>query len=105
MPRTTEPRTEVLPLPGVKPGATVRVHPIVTGEIHSPPAHVDRPSGRLGKAKVLAQVLGRRGNWNWLPVPAFLVEHPGAGAILIDTGLHPSCATSVKGNMGRAGGL
>jgi glyoxylase-like metal-dependent hydrolase (beta-lactamase superfamily II) len=54
---------------------------------------------------VLAQLIGRRGSWLWLPVPAFLVEHPGAGAILIDTGLHPSCATSVKGNMGRAGGL
>jgi glyoxylase-like metal-dependent hydrolase (beta-lactamase superfamily II) len=47
----------------------------------------------------------RRGAWQWLPVPAFLVEHPRAGAILIDTGLHPSCASDVSGNMGRTGKL
>jgi glyoxylase-like metal-dependent hydrolase (beta-lactamase superfamily II) len=43
--------------------------------------------------------------WIWLPIPAFLVEHPSAGPLLVDTGLHASCATSVAGNMGRAGAL
>ena len=28
-----------------------------------------------------------------VPVPAFLIRHPSAGAILVDTGLHPSIAT------------
>src|SRR5205807_6612411 len=59
----------------------------------------------LGAVKIAAQLLGPRGGWNWLPVPAFLVEHPGVGPILIDTGLHPSCASGMAGNMGRAGAL
>ncbi len=103
MPLATEPKPAALPLPGGKPRATVRVHPILTGELHAPRAHSDRPTGRLAKAKILTEVLGPRGRWEWLPVPAFLVEHPSAGPILIDTGLHPSCATDVSGNMGRAG--
>ena len=36
-----------------------------------------------------------------MPVPAFLVEHPGAGPMLIDTGLHPSVAVDPKQNFGR----
>jgi glyoxylase-like metal-dependent hydrolase (beta-lactamase superfamily II) len=83
----------------------VRVHPILTGEIHAPRAHVDRPTGRLAGVRIGAQLLGPRAGWDWLPVPAFLVEHPGAGPILIDTGLHPSCASNVGTNMGRAGKL
>jgi glyoxylase-like metal-dependent hydrolase (beta-lactamase superfamily II) len=99
----TEPKAAALPLPGGIPGSTVRVHPIVTGEMHAPPAHTDRPGGKLGPLKIASQVLGGRGGWHWLPVPAYLVEHPGVGPILIDTGLHPSCASDVAGNMGRAG--
>jgi N-acyl homoserine lactone hydrolase len=105
MPLATEPRPTALPLPGGKRGTTVRVHPILTGEMHAPRAFTDRPGGPLAKARILAQVMPPRGGWDWLPVPAFLVEHPGAGPLLIDTGLHPSCATSVAGNMGTAGKL
>ena len=36
-----------------------------------------------------------------IPVRAFLVEHPGAGPMLIDTGLHPSVAVDPKQNLGR----
>ena len=49
--------------------------------------------------------MNRRSGWDWLPIPAFLLEHPGVGPILIDAGLHPSCAKDVAGNMGRAGKL
>jgi glyoxylase-like metal-dependent hydrolase (beta-lactamase superfamily II) len=73
--------------------------------MHAPPAQVDRPTGRLARVKIAMQVLGPRSRWGWLPVPAFLVEHPGAGPILIDTGLHPSCTTNLAGNMGRGGRL
>jgi glyoxylase-like metal-dependent hydrolase (beta-lactamase superfamily II) len=73
--------------------------------MHSPPAHTDRPSGRLARARIAAHVLGPRRRWNWLPIPAFLVEHPTAGAILIDTGLHPVCERDVSANMGRTGKL
>jgi glyoxylase-like metal-dependent hydrolase (beta-lactamase superfamily II) len=41
----------------------------------------------------------------WVPVPAFLVEHPGAGAILVDTGLHPSVAIDPSKSFGRVGAL
>jgi glyoxylase-like metal-dependent hydrolase (beta-lactamase superfamily II) len=105
MPVATEPKPAELPLPGGRPGASVKVHPILTGEIHAPQAHTDRPSGRLALPKLAGQLVGPRGGWQWLPVPAFLVEHPGAGAVVIDTGLHPSCTSDVAGNMGRIGKL
>ena len=38
-------------------------------------------------------------------MPAFLVEHPGAGPMLIDTGLHPSVAVDPKQNFGRLLGV
>ena len=34
-------------------------------------------------------------------MPAFLVEHPGAGTVLIDTGFHPSVAVKPSENLGR----
>jgi glyoxylase-like metal-dependent hydrolase (beta-lactamase superfamily II) len=37
-----------------------------------------------------------------IPVPAFLIRHPSAGAILVDTGLHPSIATDGRENFGAA---
>lgn len=36
-----------------------------------------------------------------VPAPAFLVEHPGVGPLLIDTGLHPSVGVDPKQNFGR----
>ncbi len=38
-----------------------------------------------------------------VPCPAFLLRHPSAGAILVDTALHPSIATDGKENFGRLG--
>ena len=35
------------------------------------------------------------------PLPAYLVEHPGAGPVLIDTGLHSSVAVKPSENFGR----
>jgi N-acyl homoserine lactone hydrolase len=94
----TDPRPIALPLPGGSEGATVRVHLIKTGEMMSPPAFIDRPPGRLAWPRMLAT---RRSKWVALPIPAFLVEHPTVGPILIDTGLHPSVAEDPKQNFGR----
>jgi N-acyl homoserine lactone hydrolase len=105
MPVATEPRPAQLPLPGGEAGATVRVHPVLSGEIQAPPAWIDRPTGTLAGPRTLAQLVGPRGDWDWLPIQAFLVEHPGVGPILIDTGLHPSCATDLGASMGRAAKL
>ncbi len=88
---SADPRPAELPLPGGVEGATVRLHPLLTGEVLAPPALLERPSGRLAVPRALG--LGRsREDWVWLPIPAFLVEHPGAGVVLVDTGLHPSVA-------------
>jgi N-acyl homoserine lactone hydrolase len=39
------------------------------------------------------------------PVVAFLVEHPGVGKMLVDTGLHPSVAVKPRENLGRIFGF
>jgi glyoxylase-like metal-dependent hydrolase (beta-lactamase superfamily II) len=72
--------------------------------MHSPHAFTERPTGRLAGARIGLELL-RRSGWDWLPIPAFLVEHPGAGPIVIDTGLHPTCASDAVGNMGQAARL
>jgi N-acyl homoserine lactone hydrolase len=43
-----------------------------------------------------------RSRWVWVPCPAYLIRHPSAGEVLVDTGLHPSVATKPGANMGRA---
>jgi glyoxylase-like metal-dependent hydrolase (beta-lactamase superfamily II) len=43
----------------------------------------------------------KKEDWLTVPVPAFLVEHPGVGPILIDTGFHPSVAVKPQANLGR----
>ncbi len=86
-----------LPLAGGVPGATVRVHPLLTGETLVPPAFTARPTGRLALLRGLA---ARRSRWMWVPVGAFLIEHPGAGLLLVDTGLHASVAGDQRSNLG-----
>lgn len=93
-----EPRPAQLPLPGGRAGASVQLHPLLTGEILVPPGFVERPSRRLA---TLREFRSPRSQWMWLPVPAFLVEHPTAGALLVDTGLHPSVAHDQQQNFGR----
>lgn len=89
-----------LPLPGGRQGATVRLHPLMTGEMPGPPAWFEREEGRLAGLHAFGLMVDRS-EFMRIPVPAFLVEHPGAGAILIDTGLHPSVAVDPKQNFGR----
>jgi glyoxylase-like metal-dependent hydrolase (beta-lactamase superfamily II) len=89
-----------LPLPGGRDGATVRLQPLNTGEMFGPPAWFEREEGRMGTLHALG-VRVDKAAFMRVPVPAFLVEHPGAGVILIDTGLHPSVAVDPKQNFGR----
>jgi len=101
---TAETRPAQLPLPGGQQGATVRLHPLLSGEMRSPPGLLERPDGPLAIPRVFGSVRSRD-NWVWLPIPAFLIEHPAAGPVLVDTGLHPSIAIDPKQNFGRAGAL
>lgn len=93
-------RPATLPLPGGRAGATVRVHPLLTGEMRTLPQTWDRgPSVPLSMVRSLATP---RWRWPWVPIPAFLVEHPGAGPILVDGGLHASVAHDPTESFGGA---
>lgn len=96
-----EPSRLTKPLPGGRSGATVVLHPMVCAYMDSPPDFMAMTGGRL---KVVRQALGSKDDWIRLPIVAFLVEHPGAGPIIIDTGFHPSVAVDPKQNLGRVYG-
>jgi glyoxylase-like metal-dependent hydrolase (beta-lactamase superfamily II) len=90
------------PLAGGTPGATVVVEPLIAGHVDFPREMMVSPGGHLLTLK-LAKALFLGSAPNPVPVPAFLVRHPSAGAILVDTGLHPSIATDGKENFGGVG--
>lgn len=89
-------RPAQLPLPGGSPGARVTVHPLLTGEQKVPATWVDRPKGRLAFARALLAPPERF----WIPMPVFLVEHPSAGALLVDGGFHATVAEDPKRDLG-----
>src|SRR3954454_17062000 len=102
MATAAEPKPASLPLPGGQEGATVKLHPLMTGYTLAPPAYLHRAPGRLSKLRALG--LGAsRDDYDQVPVVAFLVEHPSAGRILIDTGMHQSGAVDPKKNLGLVG--
>jgi N-acyl homoserine lactone hydrolase len=92
-----EPSRLTKPLPGGREGATVSFRPLVSAWIASP-AELMAMTG--GTFKALRSLRSNRDSWLRIPVPAFLIEHPGAGPILVDTGFHASVATDPKQNLG-----
>ena len=95
MTTAAEPRPAELPLPGGREGATVRLHPLLIGKMRGPAAWFLREEGRMAWRRAFG--LGvKRDDWLAVPVPAFLVEHPGAGPVLIDTGFHASVAVKPR---------
>jgi N-acyl homoserine lactone hydrolase len=100
METAAEPRPAELPLAGGRPGANVALHPLLTGRISSPPGWFLRSEGRLAARRAFGIGVAKRDLMD-VPVPAFLVEHPGAGLVLIDTGFHPSVAVNPRQNLGR----
>jgi N-acyl homoserine lactone hydrolase len=100
METAAEPRPAELPLAGGRRGATVVLHPLLTGRMTGPKAWFLRSEGRLGALRAYGIGVPKR-DWIDVPVPAFLVEHPGAGPILVDTGFHPSVAVNPSQNLGR----
>lgn len=104
MATAAEPRPAQLPLPGGRQGATVRVRPLLCARMIAPPAYLHRTRGKLAPLRALGVGVSQD-EWPELPVQAFLVEHPGAGPILIDTGFHAAAAVDARQAMGRLGGL
>src|SRR6478672_13026415 len=87
------------PLAGGTRGATVTVEPLIAGHVDFAREMMVKPEGRFTTARLLkALLIGAAPNV--VPIPAFLIRHPSAGAILVDTGLHPSIATDGKENFG-----
>jgi glyoxylase-like metal-dependent hydrolase (beta-lactamase superfamily II) len=102
MSTAAEPRPAELPLPGGREGARVKLHPLLTATVQGPPGWFLRPAGRFTLLKVALSLRGE--SWT-APIVAYLVEHPGAGPVLIDTGFHGSVAVSPRSNLGRAGAM
>src|ERR671936_1215166 len=94
-----EPRPLQGPLEGGQVGASVSVEPLEAGEFQVPPVAQEYEGQRLWKLSAF----GRRTSWIWVPVPAYLITHPGVGSIMVDTGLHASIASDPKQNFGRTG--
>jgi glyoxylase-like metal-dependent hydrolase (beta-lactamase superfamily II) len=97
------PRPADLPLSGGAPsGGGVRVHPLRTAQMKAMPDFYARPGGPGPLGILRGMGLHRpRSQWFWVPIPAFLVEHPQAGPILVDTGMHEQVATDVGAALGR----
>jgi N-acyl homoserine lactone hydrolase len=93
-----DPTPAELPLPGGSDGATVKVHPLLCAMGTWPEAYRHRQEGRLALLRAIGIGGGKTSK---CPIVAFLVEHPSAGPILIDTGLHASVAVDKKQNLGR----
>jgi N-acyl homoserine lactone hydrolase len=80
------PRPAQLPLEGGQTDATVRLHPLLGGTAKWPEAWPHRADGPLRGLRAI----GVGSKAVEIPLPAFLVEHPGAGPLLIDAGLDPA---------------
>jgi N-acyl homoserine lactone hydrolase len=104
MATAAEPQPAELPLPGGNSDATVKLRPLLSGVAKGAPGWIHREEGRLAKLRAIG-IGVPKSDLLEIPVVAFLVRHPGAGPILIDTGLHPSCAVDPKQNLGRVGAL
>jgi glyoxylase-like metal-dependent hydrolase (beta-lactamase superfamily II) len=104
MATAAEPQPAVLPLPGGTKDATLKLHPLLSGVAMGPRAWIHRENGRLAGLHALGIGVSKD-DMIEIPIVSFLVEHPSAGPVLIDTGLHPSCAIDPKQNFGRVGAL
>ncbi|MBI5310490.1 MAG: N-acyl homoserine lactonase family protein [Actinobacteria bacterium] len=90
------------PLPGGSAGASVTLRPLRCGEIQAPPGLLHRQDGLPGKARGLGIGVAKDQRI-WLPIPVYLVEHPTAGHVLIDTGAPAAAAHDLKSAFGRLG--
>ena len=100
MATAAEPRPAELPLPGGRKDAKVKLHPLLTATTKGPPGWFLRDEGRFSTRKAFGFRVPKD-TWFTAPIVAYLVEHPGAGRLLIDTGFHASIADSPPSNLGR----
>ena len=104
MATAAEPRPAELPLPGGRERAAVRLRPLLCGRSIAPLPYLLRRPGRLAALRGLG-IGVPKDDWVPIPIVAFLLDHPGAGPVLIDTGLHSSVAVKPAESLGRVGSL
>ena len=88
-----EPKPLHEPLAGGTPGRTGRGRADDRRPRHLAAADDGAPGRPLRDAEAAARAARAASRRSTVPCPAFLIRHPSAGAILVDTGLHPSIAT------------
>ncbi|MFY9487092.1 MAG: N-acyl homoserine lactonase family protein [Solirubrobacterales bacterium] len=93
-------RTLTAPLPGGSPESSVSVRLFGCGELLAPPGYLYEDEAIAGKLRAFGSE--QRGAV-WVPLPVFLIEHPTAGLILVDTGPPASAAHDTKAAFGRLG--
>ena len=77
--------------------AAVEADVLLAGEARMPPAYVFRPRRRFAGLPALLRPAD--GSLR-APLLSYVVRHPDAGTILVDTGLHPDAASSLRGDYG-----
>ena len=78
-----------LPLPGGQEGATVTLRPLLCATMQGPIGWFERAQGPAAALKAIGIGVPARDMVD-VPIVAFLLEHPSAGAVLVDTGFQ-SC--------------
>jgi N-acyl homoserine lactone hydrolase len=79
--------------------AAVELDVLVVGQVPMPHAYVFRPEGG-NRVTRLAAVFNPRGEVMRSPFLAYVLRHPSAGPILIDTGLHPDASDNLRTDFG-----
>lgn len=79
------------PLPGGQDGASVTLQPLLCAEMLSPEGWFHSEPGLKGTLRALGIGVAKDARFR-VPIVAFLIEHPSAGPILVDTGFHRAIA-------------
>jgi N-acyl homoserine lactone hydrolase len=85
-------------------GPSVEVEALHIGEVSSPAAWIYRPHTRSTLGAIRGLLSPAAGSVK-LPLLAFLIKHPSAGVIVIDTGLHPQAIEDLRSDYGVVNGF
>ncbi|MEA2375917.1 MAG: N-acyl homoserine lactone hydrolase [Thermoleophilaceae bacterium] len=79
---------------------TVRLELLWCADSLAPPGWFYAASGTTAPLRAMGVGVDKSAMLS-APIGAYLVRHPEAGPFLVDTGVHPSVATDLRGNFGR----
>jgi N-acyl homoserine lactone hydrolase len=88
---TTHATPIATPLPGGQDGASVTLQPLLCAEMRGPEGWFHAEPGLAGTLRALGIGVAKDARFR-IPIVAFLIEHPGVGPILVDTGFHRAIA-------------